>query len=284
MKDMDNVFTNKEELEYPLETDLVNIKVLNNNTRLLDEKKADISDIEVSLQGVAKERSEYSIEDRIKKLEENIKKIIPNNNEELLVSSVSNSNTINLDSENLIFQIDGAGEIFQCFQQVTFHSDNEKLEFEMRMEIDGVTILFFECKTTTNSSYRSRTGYVGMFSESNIVGVSSAFQNGFGGSSSNDNWRQYKIARVIGKHITSPQNFIKRDIVLAPNSMYNIAGFKQEKQTLSLGADRDYQTTIVGGVSPVTFEFKKSFKLYFKPKTEQSKKGNFECYYKLKGD
>ena len=27
MKDMDNVFTNKEELEYPLETDLVNIKV-----------------------------------------------------------------------------------------------------------------------------------------------------------------------------------------------------------------------------------------------------------------
>ncbi len=35
----DDKFTNKGELEYSLENDLVNVKVLNNNTKLLDEKK-----------------------------------------------------------------------------------------------------------------------------------------------------------------------------------------------------------------------------------------------------
>ena len=68
----DNKFTNKEELEYPTEDDFVDVKVLNNNTRLLSEKKADIADIEVSLQGVAKERTEYSIEDKVKGLETKI--------------------------------------------------------------------------------------------------------------------------------------------------------------------------------------------------------------------
>ena len=56
-----NKFTNKQELEYPTEEDFVDVKVLNNNTRLLSEQKADIADIEVRLQGLAKERSEYSI-------------------------------------------------------------------------------------------------------------------------------------------------------------------------------------------------------------------------------
>ena len=91
MKDMDNVFTNKEELEYPLETDLVNIKVLNNNTRLLDEKKADISDIEVSLQGVAKERSEYSIENKVKEIEN---KLILLEEKEKLKNWLSSPSTI----------------------------------------------------------------------------------------------------------------------------------------------------------------------------------------------
>lgn len=68
-KNIDDKFTNKEELEYPSEKDIVDIKVLNNNTKLLDNKKADISSIETALQGISKERSEYSIEDKVKELD-----------------------------------------------------------------------------------------------------------------------------------------------------------------------------------------------------------------------
>ncbi len=73
--DEDDKFTNKEEIEYPLETDIVNIKVLNNNTKLLDEKKVNISDIQENLQGIAKETSKYNIENKIKQVENDIKQI-----------------------------------------------------------------------------------------------------------------------------------------------------------------------------------------------------------------
>ena len=71
----DDKFTNKEEIEYPLETDIVNIKVLNNNTKLLDEKKVNICDIQESLQGIAKETSQYNIENKIKQVENDVRHI-----------------------------------------------------------------------------------------------------------------------------------------------------------------------------------------------------------------
>lgn len=85
-------FTNKEELEYPTEDDFVDVKILNNNTKILSEKKANIdslidvaresepkaienavknirNDISQNLQGVAKERSEYSIENKLQEVD-----------------------------------------------------------------------------------------------------------------------------------------------------------------------------------------------------------------------
>lgn len=53
----DNKFTNSGSIQYPLETDVVDVKVLNNNTRLLDEKKLEVKD----LTSVAKEETSQQI-------------------------------------------------------------------------------------------------------------------------------------------------------------------------------------------------------------------------------
>lgn len=77
-------FTYKEEMEYPSENDIVDVKVLNNDIRLLEEKKATkeevenaVSDINTSvgekMTNVAKESQEYSIENRLKELENFVK-------------------------------------------------------------------------------------------------------------------------------------------------------------------------------------------------------------------
>ena len=58
----DNTFTNEDEIRYPTEDDLVDIKVLNNNIRLLDEQKIGGAD----LQNVAKETSPKNIENIVK--------------------------------------------------------------------------------------------------------------------------------------------------------------------------------------------------------------------------
>lgn len=111
----DNTFTNEDEIRYPTEDDLVDIKVLNNNIRLLDETKAGGTDLKnvarettpkniengisnlkrtvdtinsnvnsinsnigSNLQGVAKERSQYSIEDKVKQIEEAVNSLKAN--------------------------------------------------------------------------------------------------------------------------------------------------------------------------------------------------------------
>ena len=58
----ENKFTNESELEYPTEEDFIDIKVLNNNTRLLNEKKVDIESIE----NVARESTPMAIENAVK--------------------------------------------------------------------------------------------------------------------------------------------------------------------------------------------------------------------------
>ncbi|WP_317368621.1 hypothetical protein [uncultured Tyzzerella sp.] len=70
----DNKFTNKSNIEYPLEEDFVDIKVLNNNTRLLDTKKANISDLE----DVARESTPMAIENAIKNISNDVSQNLQN--------------------------------------------------------------------------------------------------------------------------------------------------------------------------------------------------------------
>ncbi|WP_250277203.1 hypothetical protein [[Clostridium] colinum] len=89
----DNKFTNLDKLEYPLEDDSIDIKVLNNNTRLLDEKKANIS----SLENVARESSPMDIENNIKSVSSKVDAISDRVNR---LPGAINNNTTNLQKLN----------------------------------------------------------------------------------------------------------------------------------------------------------------------------------------
>ena len=144
----DNKFTNKEELEYPTEDDFVDVKVLNNNTRLLSEKKADIADIEVSLQGVAKERIEYSIEDKVKELDTKIQKLediekrkawlgLPN----LRMKQYNETIMQSTFKEKEILSISGGGHLIISTVRFSYNASNSKPnKMKLKIQIDGETI------------------------------------------------------------------------------------------------------------------------------------------------
>ena len=145
-------FTNKSDIEYPLEEDFVGIKVLNNNTRLLDEKKANINDIENRLQRVAKESSEYSIEDKIKNIETKVKNIedkIKNIEEPL--STLPNRKCIHIVDNNNItatrkeyFSVDGkSGNLVMLDAWFSTYTNEGGYIFKntrLEIEIDGQNI------------------------------------------------------------------------------------------------------------------------------------------------
>ena len=88
----DNTFTNEDEIRYPTEDDLVDIKVLNNNIRLLDEQKAGGAD----LQNVAKETTPKNIENIVKNIQSTTNAINSN------VTNIKNTvNTINSNVNNI---------------------------------------------------------------------------------------------------------------------------------------------------------------------------------------
>ena len=182
----DDRFTNKEELEYSLENDLVNVKVLNNNTKLLDEKKADITslnnvarestpmaienavknisnDVSQNLQGVAKERSEYSIEDRVKNLEDNIPKYYYDLHYNYIGKQVS---SVPLNNEILLSEATGQGELVHCFLGFsgTGTDNNDRPAYKFKIVIDGEVKLFHTVYLMGKVNYPK----AGFFSYTNI--------------------------------------------------------------------------------------------------------------------
>lgn len=89
-----NTFTNEDEIRYPTEDDLVDIKVLNNNIRLLDETKAGGTDLE----NVARETTPKNIENIVKATQSTTSTI--NSNVSNIKSTVDtiNSNVNNINS------------------------------------------------------------------------------------------------------------------------------------------------------------------------------------------
>ena len=90
----DNTFTNEDEIRYPTEDDLVDIKVLNNNIRLLDEQKAGGAD----LQNVAKETTPKNIENIVKSTQNTTNTINANITNIKSTVDTINSNVNNINS------------------------------------------------------------------------------------------------------------------------------------------------------------------------------------------
>ena len=162
----DKQFTNKEELEYPTEDDFVDVKVLNNNTKILSEKKADIdslldvaresepkaienavknikNDVSQNLQGVAKERSTYSIENKVTELERKIQ-YLEDKEKRKNWASLPNIKFLDLyamkfsdfSNSKELLNITGSGDLIMVM--LDLNSNTGKVDF--KIEIDGEPI------------------------------------------------------------------------------------------------------------------------------------------------
>ena len=229
MKDMDNVFTNKEELEYPLETDLVNIKVLNNNTRLLDEKKADISDIEVSLQGVAKERSEYSIENKVKEIENKL--ILLEEKEKLknwtlLPNLKSNAVGINNSGSRALVEVSGKGHLVYCVFGNLVNGTAGSQSY--KVEIDGKVI--FDTKVNFSNTYIDRhpkVSHVGIVNTCVYTYLDSVFKNALLIPILQTNGVPYKICLTAPKEAIKPLGTNKHTV---SNNSYRIGNYSTDNE------------------------------------------------------
>lgn len=142
----DEKFTNSINIQYPSREDFIDIAVLNNNFRLLQEKKASIEDIEKSLERVAKEKSPNNIENNIDSIVEkldNITKIVKIKNKKNFWEYPNKRmtfNRTNITSSNQVFlDIKGKGRLLHlpCFLEEKYINSSFRLNGVFKVEIDG---------------------------------------------------------------------------------------------------------------------------------------------------
>lgn len=219
----DDVFTNQQSLQYPTEDDFVDIKVLNNNTKILNETKADISslldvakettpknieniaknvqsttnaintnitnikntvntinsnvnninsNVGSNLQQVAKERSQYSIEDKVKQIEESLNILKANiidrkkwfNYPNLRAIPITHKNVNN--DYTLISSVTGSGHLLCAFFGETFVSKSQNTQYKeeakkvgIKIEIDGQVAFHVEFDPTDKHPFQNKNTY-----------------------------------------------------------------------------------------------------------------------------
>ncbi len=121
------------------------------------------NDVSQNLQGVAKERSEYSIEDRVKILEDNLPKYYYDLHLNYIEKQVSN---IPLNNEILLSEATGQGELVHCFLgfRGTGTTNNNNPAYKFKIVIDGEVKLFHTVYLMGKVSYPK----AGFFSYTNI--------------------------------------------------------------------------------------------------------------------
>ena len=118
-----------------------------------------------NLQGVAKERSEYSIEDRVKNLEDNIPKFYYDLTHMYVNKEISSLST---SQEILLGEVSGQGELIHCFLRFQGQgtSTNETPTFKFKIVVDGEIKVFQNVYFLGDNQLTS----IGFFSNVNIMG------------------------------------------------------------------------------------------------------------------
>ena len=118
-----------------------------------------------NLQGVAKDRSEYSIEDKVKILEDNITKYYYDLHYNYIVKQVS---SVPLNNEILLSEAIGQGELVHCFFRFQGQgtSKNETPTFKFKIVVDGEIKVFQNVYFLGDNQLTS----IGFFSNVNIMG------------------------------------------------------------------------------------------------------------------
>lgn len=287
----DDKFTNKEELEYSLENDLVNVKVLNNNTKLLDEKKADIAslnnvarestpmaienavknisnDVSQNLQGVAKERSEYSIEDRVKNLEDNIPKYYYDLHYNYIEKQVS---SIPLNNEILLSEATGQGELVHCFLgfRGTGTANNDNPAYKFKIVIDGEVKLFHTVYLMGKVNYPK----AGFFSYTNISHYESDYTKDY---QNRYRYYPYSYLPIIRKNGSSYETGM--GVVVYPRN-YIMYPLSSKEKKLYVNGDIIYtQGTIE--MKPIKYKNKVQVYLTLLDRLPQLTQINLSMYYK----
>ena len=287
----DDRFTNKEELEYSLENDLVNVKVLNNNTKLLDEKKADITslnnvarestpmaienavkninnDVSQNLQGVAKERSEYSIEDRVKILEDNLPKYYYDLHYNYIEKQVS---SIPLNNEILLSEATGQGELVHCFLgfRGTGTANNDNPAYKFKIVIDGEVKLFHTVYLMGKVNYPK----AGFFSYTNISHYESDYTKDY---QNRYRYYPYSYLPIIRKNGSSYETGM--GVVVYPRN-YIMHPLSSKEKKLYVNGDLIYtQGTIE--MKPIKYKNKVQVYLTLLDRLSQLTEINLSMYYK----
>ena len=287
----DDRFTNKEELEYSLENDLVNVKVLNNNTKLLDEKKADITslnnvarestpmaienavknisnDVSQNLQGVAKERSEYSIEDRVKNLEDNIPKYYYDLHYNYIGKQVS---SVPLNNEILLSEATGQGELVHCFLGFsgTGTDNNDRPAYKFKIVIDGEVKLFHTVYLMGKVNYPK----AGFFSYTNISHYEADYTRDY---QNRYRYYPYSYLPIIRKNGSSYETGM--GVVVYPRN-YIMHPLSSKEKKLYVNGDIIYtQGTIE--MKPIKYKNKVQVYLTLLDRLDQLTEINLSMYYK----
>ena len=287
----DDRFTNKEELEYSLENDLVNVKVLNNNTKLLDEKKADIAslnnvarestpmaienavknisnDVSQNLQGVAKERSEYSIEDRVKNLEDNIPKYYYDLHYNYIGKQVS---SVPLNNEILLSEATGQGELVHCFLgfRGTGTDNNDRPAYKFKIVIDGEVKLFHTVYLMGKVNYPK----AGFFSYTNISHYEADYTRDY---QNRYRYYPYSYLPIIRKNGSSYETGM--GVVVYPRN-YIMHPLSSKEKKLYVNGDIIYtQGTIE--MKPIKYKNKVQVYLTLLDRLDQLTEINLSMYYK----
>ena len=287
----DDRFTNKEELEYSLENDLVSVKVLNNNTKLLDEKKADIAslnnvarestpmaienavknisnDVSQNLQGVAKERSEYSIEDRVKNLEDNIPKYYYDLHYNYIGKQVS---SVPLNNEILLSEATGQGELVHCFLgfRGTGTDNNDRPAYKFKIVIDGEVKLFHTVYLMGKVNYPK----AGFFSYTNISHYEADYTRDY---QNRYRYYPYSYLPIIRKNGSSYETGM--GVVVYPRN-YIMHPLSSKEKKLYVNGDIIYtQGTIE--MKPIKYKNKVQVYLTLLDRLDQITEINLSMYYK----
>lgn len=295
----DDIFTNKQSLQYPTEDDFVDIKILNNNTKILNETKADISslldvakettpknienitknvqstanvintnvanikstvetinsnvnnissNVGSNLQQVAKERSQYSIEDKVKQIEQTVNNLKINiidrkkwfNYPNLRAVPIAYK-TIN-PSYTLVSSVTGSGHLLCAYFGEMFLSKNlrpnvktEAQKVGIKIEIDGSVVFHIEFDPNDKNPFQFNSIYT-------YVGI----------IAHNDTNTWFYDTTNIKPYYTVPNSVINTDLYLKlralpyPNDPLTVAknlelssSLQKITETQFLGSDND---------------------------------------------
>ncbi len=221
-----------------------------------------------NLQGVAKERSEYSIEDKVKILEDNIPKYYYDLHYNYIEKQVS---SIPLNNEILLSEATGQGELVHCFLgfRGTGTNNNDRPAYKFKIVIDGEVKLFHTVYLMGKVSYPK----AGFFSYTNISHYEADYTTPY---QSRCRYYPYSYLPIIRKNGSSYETSM--GVTVCPRNYIMHPLSSKEKKLYVNGELIFTQGTIE--MKPIKYKNKVQVYLTLLDRLDQLTEINLSMYYK----